>query len=509
MIITCPDCATRYDVDDARFEPDGRSVRCTSCGESWFVPAPEPIEAAPIDDVVPLGKADRIVEKKAPAGDASPDAPREKSSQAAPAKEDAPKKKRLKLAIRDDDEDGPEEDPLFGDTVSKSAPASKDVADDDEVEPGWKRGRQFLVDADDDDDGEDQPFFALRTKNKKKDKPEKKSFFARFDSADSDDETPPKKAQKVEPVADVDDDPGKREAPSFANAANKDDTDGERRESETVEENAAASDDDDRVLGSDDVDGADARTAAADDDVETAEDAATDRRARIVDADWEDLGDDDDDFVARPRGFGRRVREERRRATAVTRYEPIDPRYFDDEFFEALRVQPRELERAVRKARRRAEAREKNRMTPLRAIGWSVWIGAVAATIFAVVVYRDDIVRVAPRTAEAYEVFGVEANPYGLAIENVRHRLAMSTGGATIEITGLVRNVSEAEVAPPLLQAEALGAHGELLSRWTFSASENQVLAGGYADFITRAPAPDGVVEVALSFAPANPTRRD
>jgi predicted Zn finger-like uncharacterized protein len=44
MIITCPACATRYDVDDDRFQPDGRSVRCAECAESWFVPAPTPVE---------------------------------------------------------------------------------------------------------------------------------------------------------------------------------------------------------------------------------------------------------------------------------------------------------------------------------------------------------------------------------------------------------------------------------------------------------------------------------
>ncbi|MEM9014556.1 MAG: zinc-ribbon domain-containing protein, partial [Pseudomonadota bacterium] len=41
MIITCPECATRYNVEDDRFLPDGHSVRCTNCGVSWFVPAPE------------------------------------------------------------------------------------------------------------------------------------------------------------------------------------------------------------------------------------------------------------------------------------------------------------------------------------------------------------------------------------------------------------------------------------------------------------------------------------
>jgi predicted Zn finger-like uncharacterized protein len=46
MILTCPSCATRYQVDEANFPPQGRQVRCAKCGHIWHqagpAPAPEP-----------------------------------------------------------------------------------------------------------------------------------------------------------------------------------------------------------------------------------------------------------------------------------------------------------------------------------------------------------------------------------------------------------------------------------------------------------------------------------
>ena len=60
MILTCPECATRYQTDAAKFPQSGRNVRCAKCGHVWHQGPPQPeVEdvaavEAPVEEPAPV-----------------------------------------------------------------------------------------------------------------------------------------------------------------------------------------------------------------------------------------------------------------------------------------------------------------------------------------------------------------------------------------------------------------------------------------------------------------------
>jgi predicted Zn finger-like uncharacterized protein len=69
MILTCPACATRYFVDEAKLGPQGRKVRCAGCGASWQA-SPEGL--APDLDPPPAGSEPEAEPKIVRPADALP-----------------------------------------------------------------------------------------------------------------------------------------------------------------------------------------------------------------------------------------------------------------------------------------------------------------------------------------------------------------------------------------------------------------------------------------------------
>jgi predicted Zn finger-like uncharacterized protein len=62
MILTCPECATSYFVDDSRIAPAGRTVKCSNCGARWTA-LPEGAQA---EAEAPATAADALAKPTAP-----------------------------------------------------------------------------------------------------------------------------------------------------------------------------------------------------------------------------------------------------------------------------------------------------------------------------------------------------------------------------------------------------------------------------------------------------------
>lgn len=74
MILTCPNCDTRYSVDGSRFPPQGRTVRCAKCGHSWHQAA-EAEPPADTDSAAEPVNTPPVPETPAPAAAGAPPSP--------------------------------------------------------------------------------------------------------------------------------------------------------------------------------------------------------------------------------------------------------------------------------------------------------------------------------------------------------------------------------------------------------------------------------------------------
>jgi predicted Zn finger-like uncharacterized protein len=83
-------------------------------------------------------------------------------------------------------------------------------------------------------------------------------------------------------------------------------------------------------------------------------------------------------------------------------------------------------------------------ITAVMAVGL---VGLIAAGL----VLRADVMRLWPKSASAYALVGLAANPTGLSIEGIKTDRVLKDGHAGLAVSGSIRNVSHrALIAPPL-----------------------------------------------------------
>jgi predicted Zn finger-like uncharacterized protein len=56
MLIVCPNCASRYEIAEAKIGTGGRKVRCASCQTTWQIEAPQAVDAPQAVGAQPAGE---------------------------------------------------------------------------------------------------------------------------------------------------------------------------------------------------------------------------------------------------------------------------------------------------------------------------------------------------------------------------------------------------------------------------------------------------------------------
>jgi predicted Zn finger-like uncharacterized protein len=159
-------------------------------------------------------------------------------------------------------------------------------------------------------------------------------------------------------------------------------------------------------------------------------------------------------------------------------------------------------EKLPRAFRARAEEQRKVREAATAGVVWAGIGAAFALVIVTALVFRIDIVRIAPRTAGAYAAIGMPVNRVGLTIEKVHAEPALQDGRAALAVSGVIRNIRTRPVAQPPLMIRMLDKNGRPVGGRTVRAGEMVVPAGATRDFaVSLLDPPEAAKDVEVTFA--------
>jgi predicted Zn finger-like uncharacterized protein len=152
----------------------------------------------------------------------------------------------------------------------------------------------------------------------------------------------------------------------------------------------------------------------------------------------------------------------------------------------------------------RAKAAEQRKVREAATAG-AVWAGigaAFAMVIVTALVFRIDVVRIAPRAAGAYAAVGLPVNQVGLTIEKVHAEPALQDGRAALAVSGVIRNIRTRPVRSPPLMIRLLDKDGRPVGGRRVQAGEVLVAPGATRDFaVSLVNPPAAAKDVEVTFA--------
>ncbi len=156
---------------------------------------------------------------------------------------------------------------------------------------------------------------------------------------------------------------------------------------------------------------------------------------------------------------------------------------------------------AAAQFRARARAHARNRLTPIRALGWSLWAATFVGLVFGVTMERAWVEDHWPRASNLYALFdGASSDP--VHINSVRSRYAQSPQGPVLEMRGVIVNTGKSPILPHLTLT-AQDAANTPLAVEPVVISEVPIPGRGERPFVIRARVPEGTRTAHLTYSPS------
>jgi predicted Zn finger-like uncharacterized protein len=136
--------------------------------------------------------------------------------------------------------------------------------------------------------------------------------------------------------------------------------------------------------------------------------------------------------------------------------------------------------------------------------GWVALAAVVAAVVFVMAIWRQQVVQVWPQSASLYAAFGAKVNPLGLEIGDVKSNQASQNGQTVLTVSGALTNVTGKELPVPQIRVGLADGDKRELYHWTFAPEVMTLKPGQTTHFVTRLSSPpDGARHLEVRFAKA------
>lgn len=164
--------------------------------------------------------------------------------------------------------------------------------------------------------------------------------------------------------------------------------------------------------------------------------------------------------------------------------------------------QPGPAPSAAAKFRQQQAERMANERKRAAMAAWGATGVAIAASAAGMVVFRQDVAEIWPRSASAFAALGLDVNVYGLEFYDLAVERNFDNGAPVLVVSGEVRNVGRDEKSVPPVRISLRDGEANEIYHTVQVLDHNHVAPGGAVPFQIRVDnAPTEAVDLEATFA--------